>query len=210
MGIDLIEKYFPALTESQRSRFEALDALYHEWNDKINVISRKDINNLYERHVLHSLAIAAFLGVLVPGTRFVDVGTGGGFPAVPLAILYPDATFHLVDRIGKKLQVAREISGALGLENVSFQHGDMAECKQQFDYAVSRAVMPLNRLVAIVRRNIVSGNANRYANGLVCLKGGDLADESQGIKRPVIEFPISEFFNETFFDSKKIVYVPFS
>lgn len=203
-----ILSYFPFLTDKQRERFNALGPLYTEWNEKINVVSRKDIGNLYERHILHSLAIGAFLGEVPDGMRFVDIGTGGGFPAIPLAILYPNATFHLVDRIAKKLRVAEAIAASIGLENITLQHGDMSECHERFDFAVSRAVMRLDLLVKIAARNIVPGHKARYQNGLICLKGGDIAEESQGVRYPVMEYPIREFFNEDFFDTKSIVYVP--
>lgn len=209
MKPDIIFKFFDSLSERQREQFAALGGLYADLNAKINVISRKDIDNLFEHHVLHSLAVAAFLGEVNDGTRFVDVGTGGGFPAVPLAIFYPQAKFHLVDRIGKKLRVAREVSEAIGLENVTFRHGDMGECHEKFDFAVSRAVMPLPDLVKIVRKNIVPGGTNRYKNGLICLKGGDLDAEKSAVSYPVIEYPVGEFFNLPFFETKSIIYVPF-
>lgn len=204
---ETLKTYFPHLSPRQNEQFAALENLYREWNARINVISRKDIDNLYCHHVLHSLAIGAFLGEISDGTRFVDIGTGGGFPGVPLAILYPRASFHLVDRIGKKLRVAQEVSSALGLTNVTYQHGDVRECHQTFDFAVSRAVMKLNELVKLSARLISKEDNNRYANGLICLKGGDLEEESAGINYPVIEFPIREFFKEDFFDTKKLVYV---
>ena len=208
MKTDIILNYFPNLTSQQREQFESMGELYYEWNEKINVISRKDINNLYERHILHSLAIAAFLGDVVNETTFVDVGTGGGFPGIPLAILYPNAKFHLVDRIAKKLRVANEVSNALGLKNITLQHGDMSECRLKFDYAVSRAVMSLDGLVKLVRRNISNDCRNAHPNGLICLKGGDLTLEAKNVNYPVIEYPINEFFKEEFFDTKQVVYVP--
>lgn len=208
MDTDTLKRRFPSLTDSQLGQFEVLEGLYADWNAKINVISRKDIDNIFERHILHSLAIAAFLGSVAPGTRFVDVGTGGGFPGVPLAIIYPEAHFHLVDRIAKKLNVAREVSTSIGLSNITIQHGDMGECHDRFDYAVSRAVMPLDRLVKTVKRNISPKCLNTYANGLICLKGGDLSDESNGIAYPVIEYPVNEYLDGDFFETKKIVYVP--
>lgn len=208
--MDNILKYFPSLTETQRNRFAMLRDLYTDWNAKVNVISRKDIDNLYLKHVLHSLAIARFLGELSDGTTMLDMGTGGGFPGIPLAISYPECRFHLIDRIGKKINVAREIAKALELRNVTFQHGDIGECRERYDYVVSRAVMTLNSLVPLIVKNIKrdSNDANRYSPGLICLKGGDLTEESLGVKYPVLEFPINEFFNEEFFDTKKIVYVP--
>lgn len=208
MNPEIIDKYFPRISPRQKEQFGMLYELYGHWNEKINVVSRKDIENLYERHVLHSLAIASFLGDLAEDTKFVDVGTGGGFPGIPLAIVYPEARFHLVDRIGKKIMVAGEIAKSLGLENVTFLHGDMGECHEKFDYAVSRAAMNLQLLCKIVRKNISPVNRNKYKNGLVCLKGGDLEEESKGIAYPVLEYPLREYFNEDFFDTKKLVYVP--
>lgn len=205
-----ITKYFPGLSSLQTVQFEQLGQLYEHWNAAINVISRKDIHNLYPNHVLHSLAIAEFLGPLEPGTTLMDLGTGGGFPGIPLAIVYPQCKFHLIDRIGKKLRVASEIAKEIGLSNVTFQHGDAGECREKFNYVVSRAVMPLNDLVRIICRNISGKDAgNTYANGLVVLKGGDLSEESKGIRYPVIEYNINEFFSEPQFDTKKVVYVPF-
>ena len=210
-SIDLIKKYFPTLTEAQTEAFGALGDLYREWNAKINVISRADTDNLYCRHILHSLAIAAFLGDLQPGTTFMDLGTGGGFPGIPLAVLYPQCRFHMIDRIGKKIKVAADIAPRIGLENVSFQHGDSGECHDRFDYVVSRAVMPLDALWKACGRNIDGGSPrrNRYAPGLVCLKGGDLEDEIAALRRPVADVPVTDFFSEPFFDTKVIVYVPY-
>ena len=209
-GLNLLQKYFPTLSERQIEQFASMGELYPEWNEKINVISRKDIENLYVNHILHSLTIAKFLGDVKPGTTFLDLGAGGGFPGIPLAVMYPDAQFHLIDRIGKKLRVASEIAQAIGLENVTFQHGDAGECHEKFDYVVSRAVMSLDKLVKIISRNVgKASRGNRYDNGLICLKGGDLSDESTNVGRPVIEFMVNEFFSEPFFETKKLVYVPF-
>lgn len=210
-NITLLKKYFPDLTERQIAAFEALAGLYGDWNAKINVISRNDTDNLYERHVLHSLAIAKFLGPLQEGTSLMDLGCGGGFPGIPLAIMYPQCHFHLIDRIGKKILVATEIAKAIGLNNVCFQHGDSGECHQRFDYVVSRAVMNLDALIKASGRNIVTRTRhhNRYTPGLVCLKGGDLNDEIANVKMPVMEVDISDFFSEEFFKTKKVVYVPF-
>lgn len=196
------------MSDRQKEQLAMLGALYRDWNEKINVISRKDVDNLYERHVLHSLAIASFLGDVVDETSFVDVGTGGGFPAIPLAVMYPRCRFRLVDRIAKKLRVAEDIGRRIGLENISPQHGDMGECHDAFGYALSRAAMPLNTLVKVVRKNIAAANRNIHPNGLICLKGGDIANESAGITFPIIEFPVSEYFNEPFFETKKLIYVP--
>lgn len=210
-SVDLIKKYFPNLTEHQADIFGRLGDLYRDWNTKINVISRTDTDNLYCRHILHSLALASFFGELADGTRMMDLGTGGGFPGIPLAILYPNCQFHLIDRIGKKIRVATEIAQAVGLTNVTFQHGDSGECREKYDYVISRAVMPLEGLVKASSKNIAATTspANRYAPGIVCLKGGDLAEEIAAIRRPVVEIPITDFFNESFFDTKEIVYVPF-
>lgn len=209
-SIELITKYFPDLTPGQTDAFGRLGDLYREWNAKINVISRSDTDNLYCRHVLHSLAIAAFLGDLQPGTAFIDLGTGGGFPGIPLAVFYPQCRFHLIDRIGKKIRVAADIAARIGLGNVSFQHGDSGECHDRFDYVVSRAVMPLDALWKASCRNIdgKSPRHNRYAPGLVCLKGGDLGAELASLRRPVVDVPVSDFFGEEFFATKDIVYVP--
>lgn len=211
--METIRKYFRDLTELQVSQFTELGVLYPEWNERINVISRKDIGNLYVNHVLHSLSIAKFLGKLIPATSFLDMGTGGGFPGIPLAIYYPECRFHLIDRIGKKIRVATEIAAAIGLKNVSFQHGDIKECHEKFNYVVSRAVMPLNELVPLVRKNVLpevkNDTSNRYANGVICLKGGDLTEESKGISLPIVEYSIAEFIQEKRFEDKSIVYVPF-
>lgn len=207
--METIQKYFDSLSDEQRRQFAALGDLYADWNAKINVISRKDIDNLYLKHVLHSLAIARFWGELEAGTTVLDMGTGGGFPGIPLAITYPDCRFHLIDRIGKKIKVATEISRAIGLKNVTFQHGDIGECRERYDYVVSRAVMALDALVPLIVKNIAQQTrpSSRYDNGLVCLKGGDIEAESKDIRYPVIEYPVNEFFNEEFFDTKKLVYV---
>lgn len=207
---DIILKYFPELTAGQIDQFNTMGELYPEWNEKINVISRKDIDNLYVNHILHSLAIAKFLGPLEAGTTFMDLGTGGGFPGIPLAVMYPDCRFHLIDRIAKKLRVAADVAEKIGLKNVTFRHGDVGECHDRFNYVVSRAVMPLDKLVKLVVRNIspVSAPANLYSNGLVCLKGGDLVEESRGVQYPVVEFNLNEFLSEPYYDTKKLVYVP--
>lgn len=208
--MESLKKYFPELNDLQRAQFEQLGDLYREWNERINVISRKDIDGLYLHHIVHSLALAKWFGSLADNTGILDVGTGGGFPGVPLAIFYPNVKFHLIDRIGKKIKVATEVCNALGLENVTLQHGDVGECRSTFNYVVSRAVMPLNKLLPLIVKNIAPGSSttNRYSNGLVCLKGGDITSEEEGIKRPVITYPVTEFVNDPFFDEKLIVYVP--
>ncbi len=207
--IDIITKYFPDLNELQKQQFEALGVLYPDWNAKINVISRKDIDNLYVNHILHSLAIAKFF-TPVDGTTFIDLGCGGGFPGIPLAIMWPHCKFHLVDRIGKKVKVAESIAGDIGLENVTFQHGDVSECRRRFDFVVSRAVMRLDELVKLSRRLVGRESHNGYPNGLICLKGGTIEDESRGLsKDEVFEYDLSVYFKEPFFETKKLVYVPF-
>lgn len=204
--MDELLKYFPGLTPIQIERFEALGKLYTEWNEKINVISRKDIDNLYLHHIIHSLAIARFM-TPVAGTRFMDLGTGGGFPGIPLAVIWPDCRFHLIDRIGKKVGVARSVAEAIGLDNVTFQHGDSGECHEKFDYVVSRAVMQLDQLVKLSVKNISRTSVNRFPNGLICLKGGDLRPELGRVKRPKIEVPLTDYFTEEYFKEKALIYV---
>lgn len=207
--MELVEKYFPDLSERQREQYDMLSELYPEWNAAINVISRKDIDNLELNHVLHSLSIARFLGPLVSGTTMLDLGTGGGFPGIPLAIMYPEVRFHLIDRVGKKLRVAGDIADRIGLTNVTLQHGDAGECHGRYDYVVSRAVMPLADLVRIAARNVGAPHVgNRYAPGIVCLKGGELADEIAAVRRPVIDYDLREFIPEAAYETKKLIYVP--
>ena len=202
-----ILKYFPELTETQRNQMAALETLYPEWNAKINVISRKDIDNLEVNHILHSLGLVKFVKFM-PGTRVLDFGTGGGLPGIPLAIYYPEVTFHLVDRIGKKLKVAQDIAERIGLTNVTFQHGDIKEVKGKFDFVVSRAVMDLGDMVPLVKRFIDSEDRNAIPNGLLCLKGGDLTGEVQKYKKQVLIDELSSYFKEDFFKTKKILYLP--
>ena len=201
----IIEKYFPELTDLQKEQFEKIGPLYADWNLKINVISRKDIDNLYVHHVLHSLAIARFM-TPIEGTAFLDMGTGGGFPGIPLAIMWPHCRFHLVDRIGKKIGVAKAIAEAIGLTNVTFQHGDIGECRTKFDYVVSRAVMTLDKLIPLVRKNISSKDSNRLPNGLLCLKGGELEEEIRAARIPTLVVPLSDYFREEFFETKQLTY----
>ena len=204
--MELILKYFPDQTEEQKRQFAALYDLYTDWNSKINVISRKDIENLYEHHVLHSLGIAKVIR-FKPGTKVMDLGTGGGFPGIPLAILFPEVQFHLVDSIGKKVRVATEIAGSIGLKNVTTRHARAEEEKQLFDFVVSRAVMPLTDLLKIIRKNISPKQQNALPNGLICLKGGELEKETMPVKNKTTMWNLKEFFGEEFFETKKVVYV---
>lgn len=203
--MDLILKYFPTISATQEQQFKVMGSLYREWNEKINVISRKDIDNVYMHHILHSLSIAKFL-TPVDGTTFLDMGTGGGFPGIPLAVMWPNCRFHLIDRIGKKIRVAQAVADELGLTNVTFQHGDIGECRQKYDFVVSRAVMRLGELVPLIRKNISTKDVNGFPNGLLCLKGGDLQDEIASAKVPVIEVPLSDYFTEEFFSTKNLIY----
>ena len=204
--INQISRHFPDLSPIQREQFETMMRLYPEWNAKINVISRKDIDNLETNHLLHSLAIAKFIR-FTPGSRILDFGTGGGLPGLPLAVMMPDVHFHLVDRTGKKITVAREIAKACGLDNVTFTHGDVAECKEKFDFVVSRAVMPQPDLLKICRKNIGDDQRNALPNGLITLKGGELGDELKSLRNRSEIVEISNYFDEPFFkENKKIVY----
>ena len=203
--MDIIRKYFPELTEDQIGQYALAARLYKEWNAKINVVSRKDIDNIVEHHILHSLSVGRFM-TPVDGTLFLDMGTGGGFPGIPLAIIWQNCRFHLIDRIGKKLRVASEIARELGLSNVTFQHGDIGECHERFDYVVSRAVMRLDALVPLVRKNVSRTDRNGFPNGLICLKGGDISDEVRAARVPVLEVPLSDYFTEEYFKEKELVY----
>lgn len=204
--MDIILKYFPNLTDEQKRQFAALYDLYQDWNSKINVISRKDIDNLYEHHVLHSLGIAKVTGFKA-GSKVMDLGTGGGFPGIPLAILFPEVQFHLVDSIGKKVRVASEVAASIGLKNVTFCHERAEDEKQKFDFVVSRAVMPLMDLLKIVRKNISPKQQNALPNGLICLKGGELERETMPVKHKAILWELKDFFEEEFFETKKVVFV---
>lgn len=205
--MELILKYFPHLTDAQKAQFEALYALYIEWNEKINVISRKDIENLYEHHVLHSLAIAEILQ-FQPGTTILDVGTGGGFPGIPLAILFPEVKFVLIDSIGKKIKVGTEVATAIGLKNITLKHLRVQDEKDKYDYVVSRAVMPLDDLIKLIQKNISKKQKNSLPNGLICLKGGELHHEVLPHKNIADLYEVSEYFEEEYFKTKKAVYVP--
>lgn len=204
--IEIIDKYFPQLSPTQRNQFVRIGELYPEWNAKINVISRKDIDNLFVHHILHSLAIAKFID-LKPSTQIIDVGTGGGFPGIPLAIMFPQCSFMLADRTGKKITVARSIAEEIGLTNVEFFHGDVAEIKHRYDFAVSRAVMETAALVKLIKKNIKSECINALPNGLICLKGGELDAEIGSLKSRAIVDNLSTYFNEDFFETKRIVYI---
>ena len=203
--IQYIERYFPDLSEQQLAQFDAMLSLYPEWNAKINVISRKDIDNLEVNHVLHSLAIAKFIS-FAPGSKILDFGCGGGLPGIPLAAMFPDCHFHLIDRIGKKLRVASSIAEEIGLTNVTFQHGDIAECKEKFDFVVSRAVMNLPDLIKLCRKNISGVQKNHLPNGVITLKGGDLDSEMAEYASMSMVENITRYFTEEFFETKKITY----
>jgi 16S rRNA methyltransferase gidB len=204
--MEQILRYFPQLTEQQQQQFAALDALYRDWNAKINVISRKDIDNLYPHHVLHSLGIAKVISFR-PGTHVMDIGTGGGFPGIPLAILFPEVQFHLLDSIGKKIKVAQAVANALQLSNVRTSHKNVIEEKEKYDFVVSRAVMQMGDLVRLVRKNVHHDQRNSLPNGLICLKGGDIQQEMRPFKHCCDVWPLHTYFEEEFFETKKVAYV---
>ena len=205
-NVELIKKYFPDLTETQVTQFESLYDLYLDWNSKINLISRKDIENLYEKHVLHSLGIAKVLR-FTDNTAIMDVGTGGGFPGIPLAIMFPNAWFLLVDSIGKKVKVAENISSSIGLKNVECRHCRVEDEKREFDFIVSRAVMPMPDLVKISQKNIIKEQQNSLPNGFLCLKGGELQQELSPYKNKIVTYDLSNYFKEEYFETKKVVYL---
>ena len=207
MTAEIIQKYFPELSDEQRQQFDALDALYRDWNTKINVISRKDIDQLYEHHVLHSLAIAKMINFR-PGTRILDFGTGGCFPGVPLSILFPECQFKLIDGTGKKIRVAQEVCNAIGLKNCEPCHLRGEEEKGKYDFIVSRAVMPLPDLAKIVKKNIAKEQHNALPNGILCLKGGDLQAELQPFRHITDSMELTQWFEEEWFKEKYVVYLP--
>ena len=205
--MNIITKYFTDITDVQRRQFEALYDLYQDWNSKINVISRKDIDNLYEHHVLHSLAIAKTIR-FKDGTEILDFGTGGGFPGIPLSILFPNCRFHLIDGTGKKIRVATEVANAIGLKNCTPEHKRGEEEKGKYDFVVSRAVMPLPDLERIVRKNISNKQRNSMPNGIICLKGGNVEGEIQPFRKYVEVTDISQWFDEEWFKEKYVIYLP--
>lgn len=205
--MEVIEHYYPGLSELQRKQYAALYDLYAEWNAKINVISRKDIDNLYIHHVLHSLSIEKLVHFR-PGTAVMDVGTGGGFPGIPLAILFPDVSFHLIDSIGKKIKVVQAVAEAIGLKNITTCHERVESEKGYFDFIVSRAVMPLQDLAGLVRKNIRNTQQNSLPNGLICLKGGELQHEIAPFRKQAVCLNLKTYYKESFFETKKLVYIP--
>lgn len=206
MNVDIIFQYFPNLTDKQRKQFAMLDELYHEWNAKINVISRKDIDNLYPHHVLHSLGIAKVIQFR-DGTKILDIGTGGGFPGIPLAILFPQCSFKLVDSIGKKTKVAAAVAEAIGLENVIVEHRNVIEEKAKYDFVVSRAVMNAQDLVKLIRKNVSHEQHNALPNGLICLKGGDVETELKPFSHCSEVWNLSQYFSDEFFETKMVTYI---
>ena len=207
--MEQIIKYFPKLSDNQIHQYEMLMDLYKDWNAKINVISRKDIDNLYEHHVLHSLAIAKAIG-FKPRSEILDFGTGGGFPGIPLAIMFPECQFKLIDGTGKKILVATEVAKAVGLKNVVAEHLRGEDEEGRYDFVVSRAVMPLPDLVKIIRKNISKNQRNAMMNGVICLKGGNVEAEVQPYRRIVEVSDISQWFTEEWFHEKNVIYLPLS
>jgi len=205
--MELILKYFPELTETQIKQFTELGPLYQEWNDKINVISRKDMEHFYERHVLHSLGLAKVIQFSA-GTKVLDVGTGGGFPGIPLAIMFPETNFYLVDSIGKKIKVVQEVAAALGLTNVRAKHCRAEEVNEKFDFVVSRAVTRLINFYPWVHNKFAKKSINNLDNGILYLKGIDLSEEFDELHKPYQLFALTEYFNEEFFDTKGVIHIP--
>lgn len=206
-GVALIKHYFPEITSKQEKQFEMLLPLYKEWNDKINVVSRKDIDELYERHVLHSLGIAKVIS-FTAGTNILDVGTGGGFPGIPLSILFPECNFHLVDSIGKKIKVVTEVANALGLKNVIATHSRVEQINEKFDFIVSRAVTQFPEFVNWVKQKVKKEQNNALPNGILYLKGGNLSEELKPFINKVKLYDLSNYFLSQFFETKKVVYLP--
>lgn len=205
--MEIVQDYFPDLTEKQVKQFQLLKSLYQEWNNKINVISRKDIDHLYERHVLHSLAVAKVIR-FKNGTNILDVGTGGGFPGIPLAIMFPDCNFHLVDSIGKKMKVVEGVSNSLALSNISYEQIRAEKIKDQYDFIISRAVTAFPTFFNWVKDKIKRKSINELRNGILYLKGGDLNEELKKFESRISIYEISDFFSESFFETKKVVYLP--
>ncbi|MEM9023236.1 MAG: 16S rRNA (guanine(527)-N(7))-methyltransferase RsmG [Bacteroidota bacterium] len=202
-----IARYFPDLSDQQKARFDRLPELYADWNARINVISRKDIDHLMERHVLHALGIANVLS-FQPGTQVLDVGTGGGFPGIPLAILFPESRFHLIDSIGKKIKVVQAVAEALELDNVTAEQVRAEQHDKRYDFVVSRAVTALPRFLGWLKGTIRPGGQHTLANGILYLKGGDLQEELKGVKGKAVVYPLSDYYSEAFFETKAVVYVP--
>ncbi len=206
MNEEIIFQYFKDINDEQRAQFRALGPLYQEWNAKINVISRKDIDNLYMHHVLHSLGIAKVVN-FKPGSNILDIGTGGGFPGIPLAILFPNCKFKLIDSIGKKTRVAAAVANAIGLKNVVVEHRNVIEEKNKYDFVVSRAVMNASDLVKLIRKNVSKEQRNALPNGLICLKGGDMTEEIAPFRNHSEVWDLKSYFNDEFFDTKKVMYI---
>ena len=204
MSVSLILKYFPEIADEQKQQFEKLEQLYTEWNEKINVISRKDMDGLYEKHILHSLGIAKVMP-FADGTKVLDVGTGGGFPGIPLAILFPEVSFTLIDSIGKKIKVVEAVSEGLGLKNVTTVHGRAEKLKEKFHFVVSRAVTQMPEFLRWLKGKFEKEQFNEKYNGVLYLKGGDLAEELAGLRCEI--FQLKNYFEEEFFDTKKVVYL---
>lgn len=206
MDEEIIFQYFKGINDEQRAQFRALGPLYQEWNAKINVISRKDIDNLYMHHVLHSLGIAKVVNFR-QGSNILDIGTGGGFPGIPLAILFPNCKFKLIDSIGKKTRVAAAVANAIGLKNVVVEHRNVIEEKNKYDFVVSRAVMNASDLVKLIRKNVSKEQRNALPNGLICLKGGDMAEEVAPFRNHLEIWELKSYFDDEFFDTKKVMYI---